>query len=74
MGADGYVNPINGTELYNKEDFQKRGIKLNFIVMDEILYPQYNQNNFIPYMSIIDVLMFNGKAKTIELVNKFTLN
>ena len=30
MKADEYYNSINGRQLYNAEDFRKRGIKLNF--------------------------------------------
>ena len=55
--ADHYMNPIGGLELYDRELFNENKIKLNFIQSSAISYPQFN-NLFIPYLSIIDVLMF----------------
>jgi hypothetical protein len=62
--AGEYINPIGGTELYSVETFLKNNIKLNFLKTIEIKYQQFN-NNFIPSLSIIDVLMFNP-PKTID--------
>lgn len=70
IGADEYINPIGGQELYSYEMFDKQGIKLKFLKTDYIIYKQFN-NKFIPSLSIIDVLMFNGKMKTIQLLNKY---
>ena len=63
-----YVNQ----DLYNKEDFAKNGIELNFIKMNDIKYKQFN-NEFVPNLSIIDVMMFNSPETIIELLNKYTL-
>jgi WbqC-like protein family len=57
--ADQYLNPIGGRELYSKEAFKHRGIKLNFVRSKSIIYHQ-NKKDFIPNLSIIDVLMFNS--------------
>jgi hypothetical protein len=54
-----YVNAIGGLELYSKDDFQSRGIELKFIRSKPFLYPQFD-NDFVPWLSIIDVLMFNS--------------
>lgn len=73
-GSDHFVNAIGGTELYSKEEFAAYGIKLNFIQMHEIRYPQKcSDGSFEPYLSIIDVLMHNGKEKTKQLLNEYTL-
>jgi hypothetical protein len=56
--ADTYINTIGGVQLYNKEDFGLHGIDLKFIKSNQFEYPQFN-SNFIPLLSIIDVLMFN---------------
>ena len=73
-GSDHFVNAIGGTELYSKEEFAQYGIKLNFIQMHEIKYPQKcNDGSYEPYMSIIDVLMHNGKEKTKQLLTEYTL-
>ena len=58
LGCDNYVNPIGGTELYDKEYFEKFDIKLNFIKPSNIKYNQFD-NQFVSNLSIIDVLMFN---------------
>ncbi|PWJ95854.1 WbqC-like protein [Oceanotoga teriensis] len=72
MEADHYINPIGGTELYNKEDFKKEEIKLNFIKTNDIKYKQFN-NEFIPNLSIIDVMMFNSKEEIKDMLEKYTL-
>lgn len=63
LGADTYINAIGGMELYNKDDFRKENIELKFIKMDKIEYKQF-KNEFVPNLSMIDVLMFNSKEET----------
>jgi hypothetical protein len=63
-----YVNPIGGTGLYNKDDFKIHGINLNFIKTGEIIYNQF-ENDFLPYLSIIDVMMFNSKEEIKKYLN-----
>jgi hypothetical protein len=57
-GAKTYVNAIGGIDLYSKEAFQERGIELKFIKALPFEYPQLG-NEFVPWLSIIDVMMFN---------------
>lgn len=59
VGAKTYVNAIGGMELYSRNEFQARGIELKFIRSRSFEYSQFN-NEFIPWLSIIDVLMFNS--------------
>lgn len=68
LNASEYLNPIGGTELYKKERFEKEGIKLNFLKTDNFEYKQYN-NTFTPFLSIIDVMMFNSRDKIKEYLN-----
>ena len=70
--ADHYINPIGGIELYDKKIFEKEGIKLNFIKTADIKYKQFN-NEFIPNLSIIDVMMFNSKEEIKDMLEKYTL-
>ena len=72
LGASNYINAIGGQELYNREDFDKEGIKLNFIKMLPYKYKQL-KNEFIPNLSMIDVLMFNSKEQIKELLNMYEL-
>lgn len=56
--ADHYINPIGGMELYDRNKFENEGIRLNFIKSISCPYPQF-KNAFVPWLSVIDVLMFN---------------
>lgn len=57
-GARTYVNAIGGMELYSRETFQQKGIELKFIKSKPFEYAQLG-NEFVPWLSIIDVMMFN---------------
>lgn len=58
VGATTYVNTIGGVELYSKEIFRERGIELKFIKPKPFEYAQLGKE-FVPWLSIIDVMMFN---------------
>lgn len=72
QNADGYINSIGGVELYDKTIFKQNGIRLNFIKSNPINYKQFN-NEFIPWLSIIDVLMFNSKEQIQRYLSNYTL-
>lgn len=59
VGARTYVNAIGGMELYSKEIFYNNGIDLKFIKSRSFEYEQFG-NTFVPWLSIIDVMMFNS--------------
>ncbi len=61
-----YINSIGGTELYSKSIFDENNIKLNFIKSQAIEYKQFN-HDFVPWLSILDVMMFNE----VEDIKKF---
>lgn len=67
--ANHYINPIGGLELYDKEVFTKENMVMNFMKSKSVEYTQF-KNDFVPWLSIIDVLMFNSKAE----INKFLDN
>ena len=67
--ATEYINPIGGINLYNKNDFKKNEIELYFIKTKEIKYIQFNKN-FIPNLSIIDLLMFVEKSEIRKLLDE----
>lgn len=62
LGGNNYINPIGGLEMYSKKKFQEANIKLNFLKINEISYPQ-GKYGFISRLSIIDVLMWNSKKE-----------
>lgn len=59
VGASSYVNAIGGMVLYSKEAFLDKGIKLTFCRSRPLKYTQFS-NDFVPWLSIIDVMMFNS--------------
>ena len=69
MNAKTYINPIGGIELYDKEVFKASGIELQFLKANPITYQQYG-NEFVMFLSIIDVMMFNS----VEDIKKFITN
>jgi hypothetical protein len=71
--ATEYVNPAGGTELYDRRFFSENGVKLFFLKTQPFSYRQFG-DEFVPHLSIIDVLMFNGAAGTSELLSKYVLD
>ena len=72
LGGTKYINPIGGKELYDKDEFAKNGLELDFIKMDEIVYKQFS-DEFVPGLSILDVLMFNSRDKVKEFLELYSL-
>lgn len=72
LGATQYINLIGGMTLYSKAEFEKNGIKLNFLKSKLVEYAQF-QNDFVPWLSIIDVLMFNGMERTKRMLDDWVL-
>lgn len=62
VGADHYINPIGGVELYDKGAFLGRNFKLSFLKTRPIEYPQF-AGPFVPWLSILDVMMFNSRKQ-----------
>jgi len=71
-GADLYINAIGGMELYDKVMFQARGVELQFIKSKPIEYEQFGKA-FVPWLSIIDVLMFNDKQTVKHMLDMYEL-
>lgn len=71
--ASHYVNPIGGVDLYSKEVFRQHNIHLQFLKANNIQYDQLTQQ-FVPYLSILDVLMFNSQQTIKEqYLTQYTL-
>jgi len=64
-GADTYINAIGGRALYAKEEFLADGLSLHFLKSADIAYPQF-EHEFVPWLSIIDVMMFNSRERISE--------
>jgi hypothetical protein len=70
--AKTYINPIGGLQLYSKDKFSEAGVDLQFIKSNDIQYGQFN-NEFVPWLSVIDVMMFNSGEKVKEMLNSNTI-
>lgn len=71
-GANSYINAIGGLELYSKDDFSKKGVMLNFLKPATIHYSQF-QESFVPWLSIIDIMMFNSVEDIRKMIFKYEL-
>ena len=72
--ASQYINPIGGTDLYDKPTFAQAGMELSFIKALKTEYPQVNnRNEFIPWLSIIDVLMMNDVPTVNTMLGAYEL-
>ena len=72
LGAKEYYNAIGGVELYSAENFNSYGIELRFLRTEYIEYKQF-KNDFSPYLSIIDVMMFNSKEEIMNILDMYSL-
>ena len=71
-GSNHYINPIGGNVLYDKEHFKNNGVTLEFLSPQITAFKQFN-DDFVPNLSIIDVLMFNSPEQTKILLEQYKL-
>ena len=72
LNANKYLNAIGGKDLYSKESFSNNDIQLEFLESTILTYEQFN-SEFIPYLSIIDILMFNSQMKVKRMLENYRL-
>lgn len=72
MKAKRYINPIGGKAFFNREKFESEGIKVDFLNSLFAPYEQFN-HNFVPGLSIIDVMMFNSPEEIRKMLNQYEL-
>ena len=68
VGATTYVNAIGGLDLYDRETFKANGLELQFIRSSPFEYQQFG-DPFVPWLSIIDVLMFNPLERVRDCIS-----
>lgn len=73
MEVKEYYNTMGGWDLYHRDRFKEAGIDLHFLrTNDDIKYKQFS-NEFVPNLSVIDVMMFNSVEKIQQLLAQYTL-
>ena len=72
LGADRYINVIGGQELYDVKTFAEHGVELKFLQPKLREYPQF-KGEFVPGLSIVDVMMFNPKEEILRMLDEYEL-
>ncbi|SDI03314.1 WbqC-like protein family protein [Pseudobutyrivibrio sp. 49] len=73
LGGTEYYNAIGGRKLYFQDFFRANEVGLKFVkTKEDISYEQFG-DEFIPNLSIIDVMMFCSKEQISEMLNDFEL-
>lgn len=72
LEANSYINAIGGISLYKTNDFARNNIDLYFLKTNIIKYKQ-NNSDFIPNLSIIDVMMYNSKDSIMKMLEQYIL-
>lgn len=72
MGATSYVNPIGGKHLYEPNRFSSEGIELQLLRNSDPHYAQFGMD-FVPSLSILDRLMFQGGGGVREVLDRVKL-
>lgn len=72
LHANSYFNAIGGQELYDKKEFSENGIELRFLQPILSSYPQ-SSVEFVPGLSMIDVLMNNSKEDVNSMLDAYCL-
>lgn len=67
-----YINVISGQALYDKDYFRDNHVELLFLKPEITSYDQ-GISEFVPGLSIIDILMFNGLNRTRTMLETYEL-
>lgn len=68
-----YINLSGGRGLYSSKAFALRGKRLSFIQQGQVTYPQFTAC-FTPDLSIVDLLMFNGRETCGRILHKYSIH
>jgi len=68
VGTDEYVNLPGGAELYSADSFEARGLTLRIKPLIDFRY-DCGGREFIPHLSIVDVLMWNSPQAVREYLD-----
>ncbi len=72
--ATTYINSIGGKELYYHDEFAEDGLALKFLKpdMEAMVYSQ-GKSPWTPYLSILDVLMWNDRSRVQSFLSEYEL-
>lgn len=73
MGADIYINAIGGMSLYSRENFAKEGVELKFLKSELPRYKQTRTQEFVPALSILDIMMNVPRDEVCDMLGCYRL-
>lgn len=59
--------------MYTKEDFANRDVSLFFVESKSVYYDQHSVKEYVPNLSIIDVLMNDSEFEARELISGYNI-
>ncbi|MDQ2670353.1 MAG: WbqC family protein, partial [Gemmatimonadota bacterium] len=63
-----FLNPPGGRGIYRSDEFSAHGIELAFLDPELPRYPQDGAREFVPALSILDVLLRNPREQVRAMV------
>lgn len=72
LGYNTYINPPGGMSFFNREKYQQNDIDLQFLIQEIIPYKQISKN-YIPALSIIDVMMYCSCDEINEMLCRYKI-
>lgn len=70
LGENSYINPVGGLILFDTKKYMNNGISISFLESNSVPYDQFG-SEFVPFLSIIDVLMFNDVNRVNEMIDNY---
>lgn len=71
LHADVYYNPVGGTSFFDRTKYINAGIELKFVQTEPTEYKQFS-NVFIPFLSIIDAMMFCEIEEVNRMIDNYS--
>lgn len=71
--VDTYINPIGGTEFFERKKYEEAGIHIAFQQMELPVYRQFESIPFESGLSMLDVLMFNSSEEVDVMLENYHL-
>ena len=72
FGINDYINPSGaGMDYYDKDAFREMGINLKFLRRNEDICYKQRTDEFVPDLSIIDMMMYCSRDELHDMLNRF---
>ena len=72
FGMTDYINPSGaGMSYYNKDEFREMGINLQFLRRNEDICYKQRSAEFVPDLSIIDLMMYCSRDELHDILNRY---